>query len=171
MTTLVLTVIGDDRAGLVSALAGCVTEHGGNWLESQMARLAGKFAGIALVDVPMAALDGFLAAADALSAEGLRVTVTPTEQADAGGDLVALHVIGNDQPGIVRQVSQALAERGVSIDELQTATVAAPMSGDTLFEAHAKVRIPEGVSLDEVRAALEAIAGELMVDLDLEPTA
>ena len=45
MATLVLTVIGDDRAGLVNALAEAVTAHGGNWERSQLAELAGKFAG------------------------------------------------------------------------------------------------------------------------------
>ncbi len=55
MTPLVLTLIGDDRAGLVSAVAGAVSEHGGNWDRSQMAELAGKFAGIVLVTIPPAA--------------------------------------------------------------------------------------------------------------------
>ena len=51
MATLVLTVIGDDRAGLVNALADVVTAHGGNWERSQLAELAGKFAGIVQVSV------------------------------------------------------------------------------------------------------------------------
>ena len=49
MATLVLTLIGDDRAGLVNAVAEVVARHGGNWERSQMAELAGKFAGIVLV--------------------------------------------------------------------------------------------------------------------------
>ena len=49
---VVLTVIGDDRVGLVEALADTVSSHGGNWEHSQMAELAGKFAGIVVVTVP-----------------------------------------------------------------------------------------------------------------------
>ena len=51
MPTLVLTLIGPDRAGLVEAVAAVVADHGGNWLESRMSRLAGQFAGILEVEV------------------------------------------------------------------------------------------------------------------------
>lgn len=40
MDHLVLTVIAQDQPGLVERLAGCVAKHGGNWLESRMARMA-----------------------------------------------------------------------------------------------------------------------------------
>ena len=52
MTDLVLTLIGPDRPGLVESLAKRVTAHGGNWVESRMAHLAGQFAGILRVEVP-----------------------------------------------------------------------------------------------------------------------
>ena len=52
METLVLTVIGDDRPGLVSALSACLSGHEAVWQRSQMSRLAGKFAGIVEVVVP-----------------------------------------------------------------------------------------------------------------------
>jgi glycine cleavage system regulatory protein len=60
MATLVLTVIGDDRSGLVSALSGVIADHGGSWERSQMARLAGKFAGIVVVSVPDAGADALI---------------------------------------------------------------------------------------------------------------
>ena len=49
--SLVLTVIGDDKPGIVEQLADQVLAAGGNWEESRMARLAGKFAGILRVSV------------------------------------------------------------------------------------------------------------------------
>lgn len=166
MTSIALTVIGDDRAGLVSALATVVADHGGNWLESQMARLAGKFAGIALVDVPAANMAEFCAALDGLRADGLDITVTSTDAVDAAGETLVLQLTGNDRPGIVAQVSHALASLGVTIDELATGTVEAPMAGGLLFQADAIVRLPSNVTPDDVRAALEPLAGELMVDLE-----
>ncbi|MFQ5349742.1 MAG: ACT domain-containing protein, partial [Thermoanaerobaculia bacterium] len=39
--TLVMTLIGRDRPGLVEALAAIIEEHGGNWEESRMVQLAG----------------------------------------------------------------------------------------------------------------------------------
>ena len=46
MIPLVLTYVGDDRPGLVSAVSEKIAAFGGTWLESRSARLAGKFAGI-----------------------------------------------------------------------------------------------------------------------------
>ncbi len=57
MATFILTVLGDDRPGLVSALSAPISAHGGSWERSQMSRLAGKFAGIVLVAVPDARAD------------------------------------------------------------------------------------------------------------------
>ena len=51
MATIILTVIGEDRPGLVSALSAPINAHGASWKRSQMSRLAGKFAGIVLVSV------------------------------------------------------------------------------------------------------------------------
>lgn len=167
MTNVALTVIGDDRSGLVSTLAGVVAEHGGNWCESQMARLAGKFAGIVLVDLPAERLAAFEAAVQALSDDGLTVTPFTTAAVPAVGDVVCLQLVGHDRPGIVSQISQALASLGITIDDLQTSTIEAPMAGGVLFQADAVVRLPEGVAPEAVRAVLEPLAGELMVDLDL----
>lgn len=167
MTSIALTMIGDDRAGLVSALSAVLAEHDGNWLESRMARLAGKFAGIALVDVPDERRDSFEAALAALAGDGLQVTASATTAVEPTGDVIVLQVVGNDRPGIVAQVTQALAALGASIDELTTAVTEAPMAGGLLFQADATVRLPEGIEQADVRAALEPLAGELMVDLEV----
>ncbi len=169
MAKLVLTAIGDDRSGLVSALAGVVAEHGGNWLESRMARLGGKFAGIVLIEAPGLGVAALEEALTKLADGGLlEVSVSRTDAGDeADGAVVSLHLLGHDHPGIVAQVTQALARQGVTIDELTTQTLEAPMAGGVLFEADALVRIPAESDADAVRSALEALAGELMVDLEL----
>lgn len=167
MAQLLLTLIGEDREGLVSALSSVVAEHDGNWLESQMARLGGMFAGVALVDVPDEKVEALTAAVGQLG--DLRVEVTEAGTApEVVGTPVVLHVVGNDRSGIVSEVSRALASKGVGIDEMHSSTRPAPMADTTLFEATAQVRLPEGVDVAEVREALEAIATELMVDLDFD---
>jgi len=167
MASLVLTAIGDDRAGLVSALADVVTEHDGNWERSQMAELAGKFAGIVLVTVPDGRADDLVVALQALAGVlDVHAHTGGAEVTDA--QRFTLHLLGNDHPGIVRELSKALAQNGVSIDQLTTATREAPMAGGILFEADAVLEAPASVDSGELAAALEELAGELMVDIALE---
>ena len=171
MTPLVLTLIGDDRAGLVSAVAAAVRTHGGNWERSQMAELAGKFAGIVLVTVPDERVDEFTDALQPLSGL-LDVTVqrAPGDAADAGdgaGDgagvessrrRFTLDLLGTDRPGIVSDVSAVLAEHDVNIESLATATREAPMAGGMLFEATAELELRPGTDVESLRAALEELA-------------
>ena len=170
MATLVLTVIGDDRAGLVDALAGPIARHGGNWDRSHMARLAGKFAGIVVVSVPDDQTGALTAELGTLTARGLldvTVAIAAVGGSEADDDLLSLHLIGQDRPGIIREVASALAQRNVSIEELETSASSAPMSGELLFEATATLRVPAETDPADLRSTLEAIANELMVDLDV----
>lgn len=170
MAKYVVTAIGADRPGLVSALATAIAEASGNWLESQMGRLAGSFAGIVLVEVPEGCLEKLRGSIDQLGADGLLdVSIARAgervAEAPAGSPL-HVFVVGHDRPGIVREVSAALASLGVGIVTLETVTRAAPMGGWTLFEAEADVLLPDGVAENDVREAIEALAQELVVDLE-----
>ena len=171
MASLVLTVIGDDRSGLVSALSGVIADHGGSWERSQMARLAGKFAGIVLVEVPDDRAEALIGALGPLGTEGLLdVTVERAgDEAPLSNDLtrLSLELVGADRPGIVHDISQALAARQVSIEELHTATREAPMVGGMLFEATATLLAPPTVPIADLQAVLEELANELMVDISL----
>ncbi len=169
MTKLVLTLLGDDQPGLVSRVSRVVAEAGGSWQESQLARLAGTFAGIALVDVPSDKVDALRSAMAGLR-DVLEVTVKDaSERVPAEGRGLVLHLVGHDQPGIVRRITEALASHGVSIEQLTTATVEAPMAGGLLFEADAVLTAPLDLGTDDLQSALESLAHELMVDLDLTP--
>jgi glycine cleavage system regulatory protein len=170
MATLVLTVIGDDRVGLVDALAGPIVEHGGNWDRSHMARLAGKFAGIVVVSAPDDRVDDLTAHLETLAGQGLldvTVAIAAPDGPPASDTFLQLHLVGQDRPGIVREVAGALAQRSVSIEELETSSSSAPMSAERLFEAAATLRVPAGTDPDDLRSTLESIANELMVDLDV----
>mgnify|MGYP001820709950 FL=1 len=168
MESLVVTVIGKDRPGLVESVSAVVEDHGGSWVESRMSRLAGEFAGILRVSVPAAQADGLASALEALKAGGLRVVVERGfEESDEEGHVIVLELIGGDRPGIVHKISEALAARGVNVDELNTECDGAPWSGDTLFKAMARLRAPQNLDLDQLRESLEAIAGDLMVDITI----
>ncbi|WP_396656431.1 glycine cleavage system protein R [Microbacterium sp.] len=166
MASLVLTLVGDDRAGLVQAVADAVAAHGGNWERSELAELAGAFAGIVLVSVPDGSRDALI---DDLNALKGMLQITPHAGAPAAdadvGDHFVFTVLGNDHPGIVREITHALAHHGLSIDRFTSRTLDAPMAGGTLFEAHVSVRIGDRADLSAAVEELERLAGEIQVDL------
>lgn len=168
MATFILTVLGDDRPGLVSALSAPISAHGASWERSQMSRLAGKFAGIVLVAVPDERLDALAADLTALQAQGLHVALERTDEPVERESLrLHLELLGADHPGIVAEVSASLAARGVSIEELTTNVREAPMAGGTLFEARAVLTAPPTTSAEALGSLLEGLADELMVEIRL----
>ena len=168
---LVLTVIGTDRPGLVEALSETISSCDGNWEHSRMARLGGRFAGMLLITLDPGRTDDLQAALAGLQSRGLHVRVEPAEDAPDHGDWqrCRIQLMGHDHPGIVTQVSRALATRGMSVEELSTSVGSAPMAGHSLFTMTADIVCPPGIQLDQVRADLEALAGDLMVDITLAP--
>lgn len=168
MATFILTVVGEDRPGLVSALSAPINAHGASWERSQMSRLAGKFAGIVLVTVADERLDALVADLTALSAQGLQVALERTDEpVERESQRLHLELLGADHPGIVAEISASLATRHVSIEELSTDVREAPMAGGTLFEARAVLNAPPATSTDELRSMLEGLAQELMVEIRL----
>ncbi|WP_151526161.1 glycine cleavage system protein R [Serinicoccus kebangsaanensis] len=168
MATLVITVVGDDRPGLVSALADVIAEHAGSWERSQLAELAGKFAGIVTVDVPDARAQELVEAIASWTGV-LETTVhTAASAAAPEGELLHLDLVGNDRPGIIKEITGALAAQQVSVEDLQTKVVPTPQAGGDLFAARARLRVPEAADLPALRAALEQLATELLVDLNVD---
>lgn len=167
----VLTVIGDDRPGLVEEISTVLTAHGANWLDSSMARHAGKFAGVLTVSVPEARETALLEALAAL--QSLRVSAEPSAPdaaATAGGYTrrLSFSLVGHDRIGIVREVSQVLARHNVNVEKLVTWTSSAPMSSETLFHAEAELRAGDGVDSATLKADLERLSNELIADIDLD---
>jgi len=167
---LVLTLIGPDRPGLVELVSRIVAGHGGNWLESRMSRLGGQFAGIIRVEVPAAAEAALAHELAALSAQGLSVVCRPAgAEPEQPRRFAAIELVGLDRPGIVRDISQALARAGANVEELISSCESAPMSGEPLFKAAITISLPEACNVDDIRRELEEIAANLLVDISLEP--
>ena len=167
MTTLILTVAGADRPGLVAAIADVVDAHGGNWENSQLAELAGTFAGVIGVSVGPDRVDELQRALRGLDGL-LTVTVhTGSEMAVPHDRRVTLAVLGNDRPGIVRDVSRVLSTHALSIDSMTTVTRDAAMAGGRLFESTVSATAPVSADLDALRADLEQLATEIQVDITL----
>ena len=167
--TLVLTVIGPDRPGLVEALSKTIADHDANWLESRMARLAGKFAGVLRIDAPKDQGQSLADALNKLRDAGLNITIESSDGpiSPSKTQPLILNLIGHDRPGIVRDVSRALAQRSVNVVEFHTQVVSAAMTGDPLFKATAQLLAPTETNLDELRDALDQLANDLALDLTL----
>jgi glycine cleavage system regulatory protein len=165
-TNLVMTVIGADRQGLVKSLADVVKEHGGSWLESRMARLAGQFAGVVRVVCPPEQADALMAALQDLSASGITVQavrqdeVVPQERIS-----MSVEVTGNDRPGIVSDLTRAIAMAGANVEELETNLESAPMSGHALFRASGVISLAAGSDTAALIEAIHQLSGDLTVDV------
>jgi glycine cleavage system regulatory protein len=175
MIDLVLTLIGPDRPGLVEAVAHTVAQRGGNWLESRMINLAGQFAGILRVEVPPGQADDLARALEALGSTGLRVVAKSSPRAAGDAPVTAatrprgldLELVGLDRPGLVREISQLLARQDINVEELTSDRSSAPMSGEMLFRANARVKVPAHIDAGQLRASLERLASDLTVEIKL----
>jgi glycine cleavage system regulatory protein len=165
---LIMTVLGSDRPGLVNSLAETVAKHGGNWLESRMARLAGQFAGIVRIECPSEAVDGLLAELTGPGIPGLTIqAVRETAAEPEARRTLAVDVVGNDRPGIVRELSAAISSAGGNVEELTTGLESAPMSGHPMFRAHGVISIPENADPAALAVAIENLGGDLTVDVSV----
>lgn len=168
--TLVLTVIGKDRPGLVEVLADLITQHKGSWDGSRMARLAGHFAGVVQIHLPESCVDGLISDLPGLLDSGLSVSVVSSDWAISDVDNREswwLEIVSQDRPGIVRDISSCLASLGVSVQDLRTIIENAPMSGERLFRAEAELAPPDSADFEQIRSALEQLADDMMIDLKL----
>ena len=176
---LVLTVISADKPGLVERLSEAISASDGNWEESRMAHLGGRFAGIILVTIDRGRQGDLETSLVALREQGIHIHVQPWEPPESSGSRSDSHtapadwrpwridLTGNDHPGIVCAVSRTLAHRGINVEELKSSVDSAPMAGDMLFTMMADITCPPHVDIDELRNDLESLAGDLMVDISL----
>ncbi len=169
-TSLVFTFIGTDKPGLVEKLTNIVAEHEGNWLESRMSQLAGQFAGITRVQIASAHVDKLQQALNQLSGDDLTIVIQTGNhnELNTSTQKLALSLIGNDRPGILKELSSALAARHINLTEMNTKLTSAPMTAETLFEAHAEIAVPLTQNLEELSDKLEEIANDLSVDITLD---
>lgn len=167
--SVILAVVGSDRPGLTRAIADAVYAAGGNWLESHLSRLGGKYVGSVLVELPGDRLGELETAARAIDAVGLTVTIVPAATGGGrDGQPLGIEIVGQDRPGIVREVTTVLAGLDVNIEDFTSAIEGSAWSGAPLFRGRAKLLLPAGVSADQLREALERISGEIMVDFTMQ---
>jgi glycine cleavage system regulatory protein len=169
-TKVILSAVGSDRPGLTQSLADAVLAAGGNWLESHLSRLGGKYVGSVLVEIDEDKLPTLERQIAEVDAAGLHVSIAPAgEEPSATGHPLTIDLVGQDRTGIVRELTAVLAKLGVNIETFASGTENSSWSGERLFRATAQLSIPPDTSFEQVRTALEAISGEIMVDFNITP--
>ena len=165
--SLVITILGPDRSGLVKSLSETLNHFQGNWTESRMSHLAGKFAGIVQISVPTEQVEQLTTALQALQSDGLQISIEKVDQDKvAPSKEISLELLGQDRPGIIRDITEQLARLNVNIEELESQVKEASMSGGTLFCAQLKLGLPENVTTEAVQDSLESMSDQFMVDIN-----
>jgi len=170
MIELVLTILGRDRAGVVASLADVVRFHDGNWKRSEMAEIAGTFAGVVVVEVADDRVDELLTNLLVLRDQGLHITAQqieePTDLPDA--EEVRLRLTGDDRPGVIHEISAAISDLGISISRLGTVTDLPGAGGGSQFEITAELIVPAAADLDAVVDSIGEISAQLGIALHVE---
>ena len=169
-SSYIITFIGDDRPGIVEQLSGVIKKNGGNWQESRLSQLGGKFAGLILVSLPADGGPALEADLGALATGNLSVSVTATGESamPLPGHNIVLSVIGPDRQGIVQEISRALAQQQINVIEMDSRVSSAPMSAELLFRAQINAWIPETTNMENLRESLEKIADQMTLEIELE---
>lgn len=169
--SMVISVLGDDTPGLVESLSKLIVSHDGDWIESRMASLAGKFAGILSIDLPSSNIESFKTALLAAKDLGLQVLFEESHELSSVQEKqhFKIELLGQDQPGIIHKISSALAQIHANVDELHTEVIEASMSGESLFKANIELHIAADIDSNQIQDQLEEIANELIVDIELLP--
>jgi glycine cleavage system regulatory protein len=170
MIELVLTIIGRDRAGVVASLADVVRFHEGNWKRSELAEIAGTFAGVVVVEVGDDHVDELLTNLLVLRDQGVHVTAQQVEEpvAQPDADDVRLRLTGDDRPGVVHEISTALSDAGISISRMGTVTDLPGNDGGKRFEITVQLSVPVGADLVAVLGSITEAACSLGIAIDVE---
>lgn len=164
---LVFTIIAQDKPGIVTTIADIVNQHGANWLDSRMSQLAGEFAGIVHIEIPLENRQDLENAFSALESTGMSITLRQADEiVQSESKFIEIEVFGNDRSGIVAEITKLFSEKDISIVEFDTDITDAPQSGGMLFHADAVISVSKGTNLDDLQDKLQDLADELTLDIE-----
>lgn len=166
---LILSVLSADRPGVIQEISDTVLAHDGNWLESSLSRLGGQFAGIVRIEFESAKKSDLVSALKDLDRDGISVSVHEEEGAPepiVSTRSVDLVVEANDRPGIVEEISSALAEAQINVEHMESSCMSASMAGYQLFVAELVVALPEDSDVDHLESVLEDVSDDLVVTIE-----
>ncbi|WP_434359033.1 amino acid-binding protein [Parasalinivibrio latis] len=165
MKQLVITIIGEDRPGLVEQVSNAVLEHHGSWQASRFSKLSGYFAGILQIAVQESNIPALTLSLKSISDLDIQIS-EPSSKEPVDTATHQLAVTGNDRPGIVQEATRVLAGLGINIVKLTTHTESAANTGTMIFSARFDLGTGQESDLDSLQDALEALSDDLIVELE-----
>lgn len=161
-----LTLIGEDRPGIVAAVTRALYERGMNLGEASMLRLGGSFSIMLMVSGAPDATAVERALADVARAMALRMHVDHI----TGGlhrhlvPNIQVTVSGADRAGIVAQVTGALAAAGLNILDLASDVAGSAQRPVYIMQIAGIAEVP----LEDIEAAVAGLRAE-GVDVRVAP--
>lgn len=169
-----LSAVGRDRPGIVADLAQLIFDSEGNLEDSRMALLGNEFAAILLCSGGPALGERLQQGARRLEWESrLTVFIRPLEGEPRpaipapGTRLFRVRAEGEDRAGIVARVCRVLADHGVNIADLESASLPTP-SGAVLYRMTIRAEVPEDLSPSLLGKALDEAGAPIGIDVILE---
>lgn len=166
----ILSILSDDKPGVVKNIAKIVSQHGGSWQESRLTQLAGKFAGVVRITLNADQQPALCSALEGLDREGIRVLVEGIDslRQQPSTRNARFSLAGPDRPGIVLEITQAFTQYQINVEDLSTHCSSMPYSGEPLFEADGVLSLPSATDFDLLHEQLNHIADNLALDIQIE---
>ena len=166
MKSILISVLGDDKPGLLDSLSEIIVSNDGDWVESNMSTVEAKFAGILRVNVPAKNSKKLIKELTS-SKLGLQIAceeTVPVKLSDYKSYNIEL--IGQNHVGIINQLSHVLTyDLKANVEGIKTEIIDASMSGEQLFKAQINLHLPTSIDERLIKDKLELIADEMMVEI------
>ncbi len=159
-----VTVLGDDRPGIVADVTSALAGLGGNLEDSTMTLLRGHFAMVVLVRTSYspAQVESALSPLTQGGALVVDARLLPAHAVhERPGAAYTLRVHGADRPGIVAEITRVVAEHGGNIVDLGTRL------GRRLYVLTAELALPGGAAPARLESDLKEAASRLGVEVHL----
>ena len=167
MNHIIISTFGSDKPGIVSHLTGIITSHGGNIEESRMVKLGTDFTSMILISISSEWIESLTVALNGI--QNLQISIQKTSPfiLDTAIPQCNIYLTGADNEGLVHKIAEILLEKGINIEEMETSTENAPMSGTILFNMDARVSHPK---LDMLRLEndMNELANKLGVEIKIK---
>ena len=169
---IVISAIGNDRAGVVQDLTKVVLSCGGNIEESRMTTLGSEFAMLLLVSGNWHTLSRLEQDLDKLcKGSDLQVSIKKTDTKPAEEDHMpyAVDVVALDQQGIVFNLANFFTTRNIEIADVATRSYAAAHTGAHMFAVQMAVNVPSSIHVAQLREEFLELCDRLNLDAIIEP--
>ena len=167
MKSILISVLGDDKPGLLDSLSEIIVSNDGDWIESNMSTVEAKFAGILRVNVPPKNAKKLIKELTT-SKLGLQIAceeTAPVKLSDYKSYNIEL--IGQNHVGIINKLSHVLTyDLKANVEGIKTEVLnSSMMSSDQLFKAQITLHLPKSIDEGLIKEKLELIADEMMVEI------